>query len=69
MIEAATGDVLEKRSSKNFRKIHTKTHAPEACNFVKKETPAQVFSFEFAKFLRIPFSGKCFRKDQGENGK
>ena len=41
----------------------------EACNFVKKETPAQVFSFEFAKFLRIPFSGKCFRKDQGENGK
>ena len=41
----------------------------EACNFVKKKTPAQVFSFEFAKFLRIPSSGKCFRKDQGENGK
>ena len=28
---------------------------PQACNFVKKETLAQVFSVNFAKFLRTPF--------------
>ena len=28
---------------------------PEACNFIKKETLAQVFPVEFAKFLRTPF--------------
>ena len=27
----------------------------EACNFIKKETLAQVFSGEFAIFLRAPF--------------
>ena len=26
----------------------------EACNFITKETPAQVFSYNFAKFLRTP---------------
>ena len=29
---------------------------PEACNFIKKETLAQVFSYEFCEFLRTPFS-------------
>ena len=28
---------------------------PEACNFIKKETLAQVFSWEFCKILRTPF--------------
>ena len=28
---------------------------PEACNFIKKETLAQVFSCELAKFLITPF--------------
>ena len=28
---------------------------PEACNFIKKETLAQVFSVDFVKFLRTPF--------------
>ena len=28
----------------------------EACNFIKEKTLAQVFSCEFAKFLRTPFS-------------
>ena len=27
----------------------------QACNFIKKETLAQVYSYEFAKFLRTPF--------------
>ena len=47
-----------------FRKIHKKTPAPEslflkfqakACNFIKKETLAQVFPVNFAKFLRKLF--------------
>ena len=28
---------------------------PQDCNFIKNETLAQVFSCEFAKFLRTPF--------------
>ena len=28
---------------------------PKACNFIKKETPAQVFFVNFEKFLRTPF--------------
>ena len=28
---------------------------PDACNFIKKETLAQVFPVNFAKFLRTPF--------------
>ena len=53
-----------KRYSMKFRKIHKKTPAPEslflkfqakACNFIKKETLAQVFPVNFAKFLRKLF--------------
>ena len=36
---------MEKGVLKKFIKIHRKT--PVACNFIKKETPAQVFSSEF----------------------
>ena len=28
---------------------------PPACNFIKKETPTQLFSCEFVKILRTPF--------------
>ena len=27
---------------------------PQACNFIKKETPAQVFSWKFCEILRTP---------------
>ena len=46
------------------RKIHKKTHVPmfflirlqaQACNFTKKEAPAQVFHLNFTKFLRTSF--------------
>ena len=50
---------------KKFPKITSKTPVPEslfqhscraqACNFIKKEFLAQVFSMNFAKFLRTPF--------------
>ena len=60
---AATGGVLLKRCSRVFQKIHRKTpvseilkREPKACNFIKKESLAQVFSCEFfPKFLRISF--------------
>ena len=48
-----------KGSSQKFRKIHRKTPVPEclfsACDFIKKETLAQVFCCEFAKLLKRPF--------------
>ena len=31
-----------------------------ACNFIKTETPAHVFSVTFATFLRTPFLWKIF---------
>ena len=46
--------VLQKRFSQKFYKIHRKTPVPESqrpqvCNFIKKETLAQVFSCEFCE--------------------
>ena len=36
---------------------------PQACNFIKKETLAQVFSYEFfANFLRTPFLTEHLRR-------
>ena len=52
------GDVLvfcKKSVLRKFRKIHRKTPTP-ACNFIKKETRAQVFSCEFCKISRKTFS-------------
>ena len=34
----------KKSCSYKFHKIHRKTPVPQACNFIKKETLAQVFS-------------------------
>ena len=55
--EAATGGVLEKRCSQKFRKIHRKTlrSRPEARNFIKKETLAQVFSCAFCEISKNIF--------------
>ena len=39
----------------------TCARVPQACNFIKKETLAQLFSCEFAKFLRTPFLTEQFR--------
>ena len=38
-----------------FRNIQQHHSRPEACNFIKKGSLAQVFSCEFCEFLRIPF--------------
>ena len=43
----------KKRCSEKFRKIHRKTHVPEP--LFKKETLAQVFSFEFCKIPKKAF--------------
>ena len=59
----------KKRCSLKFRKIHRKTSVPEsaaeACKFIKKETLAQVFSWEFCEISNNTFtykntSGCCF---------
>ena len=59
-----SGGVLWKRCSFKFRKIDRKTPAPEslfnknagaACNFIKKETLAQVFSCEFCEISKNTF--------------
>ena len=46
-----------KKCSEKFRKIHRKTPVPEpqACNFIKKETLAQVFSCEFCETSKSTF--------------
>ena len=52
----------EKRCSYKFYKIHRKTPAPEseACNFVKKETLAQVFLCQFCEISRNTFYTEHF---------
>ena len=52
----------KKGCSYKFRKTHRKTPAaeslfwrPKTCNFIKKDALPQVFSCDFAKFLRKPF--------------
>ena len=73
--ETATGGALCKK--RKFRKIHRKTLVPEpffnkaqACNFIKKETLAQVFSCEFwniskntffTEHIRTTASGESFK--------
>ena len=52
--EAATGSVLQKRCSWKCHKIHRKTPVPEpkACNFIKRETLAQVFTCIFCEISK-----------------
>ena len=47
----------EKRCSQKFHKIHRKASVPEsqACNFIKKETLAKVFSCEFCEISKNTF--------------
>ena len=59
--------ISEKRCSQKFSKIHRKTPVseslfnevaglrPKARNYIKKDSLAQVFPLNFAKFLRTPF--------------
>ena len=53
----SSGVFYKKGVSWKFRKIQRKTSVPEpqGCNFIKKESLAQVFSVNFAKFPRTPF--------------
>ena len=52
---------------KKFRKIHRKIPVPEflfrpqVCIFIKKETLAQVFSYEFCKIFKNTFFTEHFR--------
>ena len=47
----------KKRCFKQFRKIRRRTPVPEpeTCNFIKKETLAQVFSCEFSEISKNTF--------------
>ena len=45
--------LCKKRCSQKFRKIHRKTL--KACNFIKKETLAQVFSCQFCEISKNIF--------------
>ena len=57
--------LYKKRCSQNCRKIHRRTPVPKflfllklqaaACNFIKKETLAQVFSCEFCQIFKNTF--------------
>ena len=48
----------KKRCSQKFYKIHMKTPVPKACNFIKKQTLAQVFSREFCEISKNNF---CYK--------
>ena len=41
-----------------FRNSRPEVFCPEACNFIKKETLAQVFSCEFCEFSKSTFSSR-----------
>ena len=45
----------KKRCIYKFRKIHRKTPVPQACNFIKKDTLAQLFSSEFCEISKNTF--------------
>ena len=63
----------KKRCSEKYCKIHRKTPVPEslflikfhasACNFIKKETLAQVFSYEFCEIPKNTFSLRTLLSD------
>ena len=69
MFRGSLPEVFSKKGVlRNFTKFTGKhlrqSHLCHLCNFIKKETLAQVFSCEFCEFLRAPFlqstSGGCF---------
>ena len=51
----SSGVFCKKGVLRNFAKIHRKIPVPQACNFIKKETQAQVFSCEFCKIFKNTF--------------
>ena len=46
---------MQKGVLRNFAKFAGKTPVPEACNFIKKEILAQVFSCEFCEISKNIF--------------
>ena len=55
LVQKQPTEVLCKKGCfEKFWKIHRKT--PEACNLIKKETQAQVFSCKFSKISQTTFS-------------
>ena len=54
-------DVLQKKCSDKFRKIQRKAQS-SVWNFVKKETRAQLLSFEFCKILKNTFFVEDLRR-------
>ena len=52
-------EVSRKQNTPNFPKnkhfLPPDTHTPKACNFIKKETLAHVFSCEFCEISKNPF--------------
>ena len=51
--EVSSGGVLYKKGVlKDFTKLTVKHLRPEACNFIKKETLAKVFSCEFCEIFK-----------------
>ena len=53
----SSGGVLWERCSQKFRKTHRKTLScrPQASNFIKTETLAQMFSCEFCEIFKTTF--------------
>ena len=59
-------EVLQNSCSYKFQKNHRKTPVKESlfkrsCNFIRKETPTQVFSFEFWKILKDTCFAECLQ--------
>ena len=54
-ITPTTEAVAQRRPVKKLFLEISQNSQPQACNFIKKETLAQVFSCEFCEILRIPF--------------
>ena len=52
---AASRVIVMKIARKAVQYIFRSSHRFQACNFIKKETLAQVFSWNLAKFLRTSF--------------
>ena len=50
---------LQKQSPEVFYKKGYSKFRPEVCNFIKKETLANVFPVNFTTFLRTPHRMKC----------
>ena len=70
IIQKQSSEVFhKKRYSQKFHKIHRKTPVPglKACNCIKKETLAQVFSCEFCEISKNTFFTEHLRTTASYN--